>query len=121
MYFWGGASWRHSQSLRPNELIQWHAMKVGKSKGIRVYDMGGEGDYKRKYGGYEITVPWFRKSKYRWVRYAREMAERSHRAGRWCLGRYNRMVTSRPLRQANFRPMGNVAAERMNSFKGSTL
>ena len=95
MYFWGGASWRHSQSLRPNEVIQWHAMQVGKSKGIRVYDMGGDGDYKRKYGGSEIAVPWFRKSKYRWIRYARELAEQTHMVGRRCLGWYNRKPVGR--------------------------
>ncbi len=55
MYFWGGASWRHSQSLRPNEALQWEAMKIGKRKGIRIYDMGGGGEYKRKYGGKEIA------------------------------------------------------------------
>jgi CelD/BcsL family acetyltransferase involved in cellulose biosynthesis len=97
MYFWGGASWRQSQSLRPNEVLQWHAMQIGKRKGIRIYDMGGDGDYKRKYGGYEITVPWFRKSKYPWVRYAREMAERTHAVGRRCLGRYDRMVARRQV------------------------
>jgi hypothetical protein len=61
MYFWGGASWRSFQSLRPNEAIQWFAMRYWKDKGIKKYDMG---EYKRKYGGYEIVVPWGRKSKY---------------------------------------------------------
>lgn len=79
MYFWGGASWREYQYLRPNEAIQWEAIKIGKKKGLRLYDMGGGGDYKRKYGGSEIEVPWFRKSKYSWLRYMREVAEQSHR------------------------------------------
>jgi hypothetical protein len=64
MYFWGGASWRLYQSLRPNEAIQWFAMRYWKTKGIPKYEMGGGGEYKRKYGGYEIHVPWGRKSKY---------------------------------------------------------
>ena len=64
MYFWGGASWRSYQALRPNEAIQWFAMRYWKNKGIIKYDMGGGGEYKRKYGGYEIVVPWGRKSKY---------------------------------------------------------
>ena len=33
MYFWGGASWRQHQLLRPNEAIQWYAMKIGKQQG----------------------------------------------------------------------------------------
>jgi hypothetical protein len=65
MYFWGGANWRSYQILRPNEAIQWFAMCYWKQRGIAKYDMMGNGEYKRKYGGYEIAVPWVRKSKYR--------------------------------------------------------
>lgn len=91
MYFWGGASWRDHQLLRPNEAIQWHAMKLGKQKGLRAYDMGGGGEYKRKYGGSEIEVPWFRKSKYPWIRYLRNLAQHSHKVSQHCLGRFNRL------------------------------
>jgi CelD/BcsL family acetyltransferase involved in cellulose biosynthesis len=80
MYFWGGASWQRYQILRPNEAIQWTAINMGKKKGAHTYDMGGGGEYKRKYGGYEIEVPWFRKSKYVWIRYMRDLAERIHKA-----------------------------------------
>ena len=87
MYFWGGASWRQHQLLRPNEAIQWYAMKIGKQKGLRIYDMGGGGEYKRKYGGCEIEVPWFRKSKYPWIGSLRDMAQHSHKLRQQCLGR----------------------------------
>jgi hypothetical protein len=93
MYFWGGASWRQHQLLRPNEAIQWHAMKLGKQKGLRTYDMGGGGAYKRKYGGSEIAVPWFRKSKYPWVRYLRDKAQHSHKVRQKWIGRFNRLLT----------------------------
>jgi hypothetical protein len=86
MYFWGGASWRAHQGLRPNEALQWEAIKIGKRKGLRMYDMGGGGEYKRKYGGIEIEVPWFRKSKYAWLRYMRELGERSYKIKEQCLG-----------------------------------
>ena len=78
MYFWGGASWRRHQILRPNEAIQWQAMKIGKQQGVHTYDMGGGGEYKRKYGGREIAVPWFRKSKYAWILPMRNLAEQVH-------------------------------------------
>jgi hypothetical protein len=91
MYFWGGASWRQDQLFRPNEAIQWHAIRIAKSKGLHVYDMGGGGDYKRKYGGSEIEVPWFRKSKYPWIRYLRDMAQRSHRLRQHCVGLLKRL------------------------------
>jgi Acetyltransferase (GNAT) domain len=100
MYFWGGASWRHHQGFRPNEAIQWYAMKIGKQNGLRTYDMGGGGEYKRKYGGSEIEVPWFRKSKYPWIRYLRDMAQRSHKARQQCIGRINRVLACEPPRAA---------------------
>jgi hypothetical protein len=63
-YFWGGASWREHQHLRPNELLFWYAMRYWKARDVRYLDMGGSGDYKRKYGGQEISVPWVRTSRY---------------------------------------------------------
>lgn len=75
MYFWGGASWRRHQILRPNESIQWFAMRYWKARGIAKYDMGGIAEYKRKYGGYEIAVPWGRKSKYPFVEHLRNIGK----------------------------------------------
>lgn len=63
-YFWGAASWRTQQHLRPNELLLWHALQYWKNKSVHFLDMGGGGDYKRKYGGYEISVPWIRVSRF---------------------------------------------------------
>jgi Acetyltransferase (GNAT) domain len=62
-YFWGGASWRQRQILRPNEAIFWYAMRYWKSRGMSVLDMGGGGDYKRRYGPRELRQPFFRKSR----------------------------------------------------------
>jgi hypothetical protein len=90
MYFWGGASWREYQSLRPNEAIQWYAMKHWKKRGIRLYDMGGGGEYKRKYGGAEITVPWFRKSKSVYISHMRNFAQKVFRTRQEILGMWTR-------------------------------
>ena len=57
-YFWGGASWRSHQILRPNEALFWHAMLYWKSRGITTFDLGA-GDYKRKYGVRDVAVPHF--------------------------------------------------------------
>jgi CelD/BcsL family acetyltransferase involved in cellulose biosynthesis len=73
MYFWGGASWRTAQSYRPNEALHWYAMKYWKARGMRRYDMGGGGEYKRKFGGYEISVPWVRASKYPGISFLRDL------------------------------------------------
>jgi hypothetical protein len=77
-FFWGGASWREFQILRPNELVFWHAMMYWKARGIQRLDMGGAGEYKRKYGGRDIAVPWFRRSRYAWLMPLRRRAQRAY-------------------------------------------
>jgi CelD/BcsL family acetyltransferase involved in cellulose biosynthesis len=62
-YFWGGASWRSHQILRPNEALFWFAMRYWKARGMTVMDMGGGGDYKRRYGPRELHVPALRRSR----------------------------------------------------------
>ena len=80
-YFWGGASWREHQHLRPNEAIFWHAMRHWKAQGATSLDMGGGGDYKRRYGPRHITVPFFRRSRIRGLTALRDLAERVKRRG----------------------------------------
>jgi len=54
MYYWGGASWRQHQILRPNEPLMWHAMMYWKGRGMKRFDMLGAGrradSYKMRYG-----------------------------------------------------------------------
>jgi len=63
--FWGAASFQSGQILRPNEAIQWYAMRYWKSRGIEVYDWGGENPYKEKYGCVPFAAPRFAKSRYK--------------------------------------------------------
>ena len=77
--FWGNASFRASQNLRPNELIHWYAMRYWKKRGAKVYDWGGEGIYKEKYGCVPHRVPWFIKSRYQFVSKLREGAKKVYR------------------------------------------
>jgi hypothetical protein len=88
MYMWGAASWREHQILRPNELLIWTAMKYWKARGMHTFDMGGSGEYKRKYGGREISVPWIQVSRYPMLGVLRQIAKKGFRlrqrvAGRW--------------------------------------
>ncbi len=62
--FWGNASFRTSQNLRPNEAIHWYVMRYWKRRGVAIYDWGGEGTYKEKYGCVPHRVPWFTKSRF---------------------------------------------------------
>ena len=85
-YFWGGASLRSDQILRPNELIFWQAIQYWRARGVTTLDFGGGGDYKRKYGGTELWVPWFRRSRFPGLTPLRDAAKalvewRQRRAG----------------------------------------
>ena len=87
MYFWGGASWRHSQILRPNEPLMWYAMRYWKARGIPSCDLGGGAEYKRKYGPVEVSVPYFRISRFRAVSGAWYLAKRGVRLRQKAAGR----------------------------------
>lgn len=73
--FWGNASFQSSQILRPNEAIHWYAMRYWKRRGAEVYDWGGEGSYKEKYGCEVHRVPWFTKSRYEFISRLRDEAK----------------------------------------------
>jgi len=64
-FFWGNASWRSEQQWRPNEYLHWYALRYWKARGVKLFDWGGGGTYKEKYGVSPYAVPWFYKSKYR--------------------------------------------------------
>jgi hypothetical protein len=74
-HFWGGASLREQQLLRPNEAIFWHAMRWARQKGCSALDMGGGGEYKRRYGAQELWVPRFRCSRIMMLSFLRNAAE----------------------------------------------
>jgi hypothetical protein len=74
--FWGNASFRSGQAWRPNEYIQWYVMRYWKNRGVDVYDWGGEGTYKEKYGCVVHHVPWFTKSRHQIVGKLRDEAKK---------------------------------------------
>lgn len=61
-FFWGSASYRADQRLRPNEILHWEAMRYWKARGAVCFDWGGGGDYKKKFGVTPVTNPHFFKS-----------------------------------------------------------
>ncbi len=64
-YLWGAASWRPDQKLCPNEFLQWEVMKRLQERGVPEYDLGGGGEYKAKYRGARIEVPWLSRARTR--------------------------------------------------------
>ncbi|WP_250037162.1 lipid II:glycine glycyltransferase FemX [Paractinoplanes maris] len=75
MYFWGGASYREHQHLRPNETLIWHAMRWAKARGVTEFDFVGGNSYKAKYGTVEVPVPWARRSRSPLVATLRDAAQ----------------------------------------------
>ena len=94
--FWGNASLRSSQILRPNEAIQWYAMRYWKKRGVAVYDWGGEASYKEKYGCVPYKVPWFTKSRYRFVSKLRDEAKKMFARKQRFLGWLQKQRETRP-------------------------
>jgi hypothetical protein len=88
--FWGNASFRAYQGLRPNEACHWYAMRYWKNRGVSIFDWGGEGTYKEKYGCTPHRVPWFTKSRYQIVgalrNEARNMFARKQKFLGWLQG-----------------------------------
>ncbi len=74
--FWGNASTKSGLHLRPNEAIHWYAMRYWKARGAEVYDWGGEGKYKEKYGCVPHRVPWFTKSRFAVIGNLRQQARK---------------------------------------------
>ena len=81
-YFWGGASWRDGQKLYPNELLQWHALRYWKRRGVKSYNMVGTMEFKQKFGGRETSVPLVSKSRYPAVAILRQVAPRLIKAAK---------------------------------------
>jgi lipid II:glycine glycyltransferase (peptidoglycan interpeptide bridge formation enzyme) len=86
-FFWGGASWRDAQILRPNHAIQWYAIRYWRARNVEKYDMGGGGRYKANFGGRRISVPWLRISKYPIFEHPRQIYKSLWKSGQRILGR----------------------------------
>lgn len=75
MYYWGGASFRSHQILRPNEALFWHALLFWKRRGALACDMGGGGTYKQKYRPRQFVVPLLRKPRWPGLLLMRRVAQ----------------------------------------------
>ena len=86
-FFWGNASYRAAQLLRPNETLHWYAMRYWKAHGIESFDWGGGGTYKEKYGPRPTQTVWFTKSRYKALHLLRDTAKALAGAKQNLLGR----------------------------------
>ncbi|MFI5896645.1 GNAT family N-acetyltransferase [Actinoplanes sp. NPDC051513] len=90
MYFWGGASYRPDQHLRPNEALIWHALRWARSRGVTEFDFVGGNSYKQKYGTIEVPVPWARRSRSPLVAGLRDAAKEAFALRQRALARLSR-------------------------------
>lgn len=66
--FWGAASHRQYQSLRPNEPIAWYGMRAMQARGVKVLHLGGKCDhYKEKLGATELQLHRLMMAKYKFL------------------------------------------------------
>lgn len=96
-HFWGTASFRAGQHLRPNEALHWEAMRRWKSRGFPFFDWGGGGRYKEKYGCYPIVIPHVFKARVPILRHLRDQAERLARRRQRVLGWLKSVPRLRPV------------------------
>ena len=102
--YWGNASCRECLHLRPNELMNWYAIRYWKERGIQIFDWGGEADYgryKRKYGGNPFVYPSFRKSRYALVSMLRSGALNFHKWDQRLLGWLHSSSSNPRIEQLN--------------------
>ncbi len=90
--FWGAASFQSGQILRPNETIQWYAMRYWKSRGLETYDWGGENPYKEKYGCVPFSAPRFSKSRYKLLAKLRDGMQKVMQGRQSLLGLVTRQI-----------------------------
>jgi hypothetical protein len=95
-FFWANGSHPDFLTLRPNEALHWHAMRYWRDQGVLHHDWGGSGAYKAKYGGTPFTTLAVWKSRYKAIRFARDMAEKLYYLPRNLMrNRYDARVEAR--------------------------
>lgn len=94
--FWGNASWRDSQHFSPNELMHWEAVRMWKARGAGIFDWGGWAQYKLKYGGEPVAVPWLTASRFPILNRARDLARGAFKLRQRFVGALKRVQRTGP-------------------------
>jgi hypothetical protein len=90
---WSVAGDERARELRANEALVHEALRRWRDRGAARFDFGGGGDYKAKFGGRPIEVPWLRTS--RWAPLAEVRDAVAGPARRWA-GRLRGVPAGRP-------------------------
>ena len=95
LYFWGGASRPEAKEYRPNDLLHWTAMEMGAARGLGVYNMCGNGFFKKKFGGVIQEPKRWHKCYSRTARWGRHAYERYFQLRILLQGLWRRLLRSR--------------------------
>jgi hypothetical protein len=87
-------TWAHRDRdrwYRATELMTWEVIRRALARGCTTFDLMGRGDFKAKFGAVldGTKYRWVR-SRYRWLRYLRALAERAFRLRQAALARWAR-------------------------------
>lgn len=74
-YFFGAASYRNFQLLRPNEYVIWNAIKYWKTRGCTTFDMLGIRKYKEKFSPVIAERPIMYFSKIPFLHFVKKIAK----------------------------------------------
>lgn len=72
---WGGASFRDSLYLCPNQALVWYALRYWRNRGAQTFDWGGGGKYKEQYGCHPVAVIRLSKSRIPLLSMLRDQAQ----------------------------------------------
>jgi hypothetical protein len=72
---WGGASFRDSLHLSPNQALIWYALRYWRNRGAHTLDWGGGGKYKEQYGCRRVPVIRLSKSRIPLLSMLRDQAQ----------------------------------------------
>jgi CelD/BcsL family acetyltransferase involved in cellulose biosynthesis len=68
---WGIAFDRSNREYHPVELLWWETIRAWRDAGAEMFDVGGGGDYKAKYGGVAMPTVHFHRSRWPFLTVAR--------------------------------------------------
>jgi CelD/BcsL family acetyltransferase involved in cellulose biosynthesis len=91
---WGIGYDRTNAEFHPIELLWWDVLRYWREHGSLRFDLGGGGEYKKKYGGPERPTFHFSRSRYAGLRYGRDGIRRLVAAKSMIAGRRDRLVAS---------------------------
>ncbi|HEY4752287.1 MAG TPA: GNAT family N-acetyltransferase, partial [Candidatus Limnocylindrales bacterium] len=93
---WGAASLRAYSSVHPNEVLHWAAIRHWRSRGFVLFDFGGGGEYKAKYGGVETSSHRYVAYRYSLLRHGRAAVRGLVRRRQMAAGRRLNAVVEKP-------------------------